>query len=162
MAEMALSERYWPHILMKVRGGKGHFVTAIGLKIAEILKKDIKNKTATIKSGSIDGLAMLDEIIGFDKVILVDSINTKSGVPGDVYKIELDSVTSNSSLAASHTIDFITALRMGKKFGYKMPEKIYVYAVEIKDNNTFSEKCTEQVSASIPEVVKRIIDEVSE
>ncbi len=134
----------------------------IGLKIAEILKKDIKNKTATIKSGSIDGLAMLDEIIGFDKVILVDSINTKSGVPGDVYKIELDSVTSNSSLAASHTIDFITALRMGKKFGYKMPEKIYVYAVEIKDNNTFSEKCTEQVSASIPEVVKRIIDEVSE
>lgn len=134
----------------------------IGLKIAEILKKDIKNKTVTIKSGSIDGLAMLDEIIGFDKVILVDSINTKSGMPGDVYKIELDSITSNSSLAASHTIDFITALRMGKKFGYNMPEKIYVYAVEIKDNTTFSEECTEQVSASIPEVVKRIIDEVSE
>lgn len=134
----------------------------IGLKIAEILKKDIKNKMVTIKSGSIDGLAMLDEIIGFDKVILVDSINTKSGMPGDVYKIELDSITSNSSLAASHTIDFISALRMGKKFGYKMPEKIYVYAVEIKDNDTFSEECTEQVSASIPEVVKRIIDEVSE
>ncbi len=132
----------------------------IGLKIAETLEKDIKNKMVTIKSGSIDGLAMLDEIIGFDKVILVDSINTKSGMPGDVYKIELDSTTSNSSLAASHTIDFITALKMGKKFGYKMPEKIYVYAVEIKDNNTFSEECTEQVSASIPEVVKRIKKEI--
>ena len=132
----------------------------IGLKIAEILRNDIKNKTATIKSGSIDGLAMLDEIIGFDKVILVDSINTKSGLPGDVYKIELNSITSNSSLAASHTIDFITALKMGKKFGYKMPEKIYVYAVEIKDNDTFSEECTEQVLASIPEVVKKIKKEI--
>ncbi len=132
----------------------------IGLKIAETLKKDIKNKMVTIKSGSIDGLAMLDEIIGFDKVILVDSINTKSGMPGDISKIELDSITSNSSLAASHTIDFITALRMGKKFGYKMPEKIYVYAVEIKDNDTFSEECTEQVSTSIPEVVKRIKKEI--
>lgn len=132
----------------------------IGLKIAETLKKDIKNKMVTIKSGSIDGLAMLDEIIGFDKVILVDSISTKSGMPGDISKIELDSITSNSSLAASHTIDFITALRMGKKFGYKMPEKIYVYAVEIKDNDTFSEECTEQVSTSIPEVVKRIKKEI--
>ena len=133
---------------------------AVGIKITEELKKRIQKPNITIKSGSIDGLAMLDEIIGFDKVILVDSINTKSGMPGDVYRIELDSITSNSSLAASHTIDFITALKMGKKFGYKMPEKIYVYAVEIKDNDTFSEECTEQVSASIPEVVKRIKEEI--
>ena len=41
-----------------------------------------------------------------------------------------------------------------------MPEKIYVYAVEIKDNDTFSEECTEQVLASIPEVVKKIKKEI--
>lgn len=134
----------------------------VGLKIAEILKKEIKNINVMIKSGSIDGLDMLDEIIGFDKVILVDSINTKSGIPGDIYKIELDSITSNPSLAASHTIDFITALRMGKKFGYNMPERIYVYAVEIEDNTTFSEDCTEKILASIPEIVKRIKMEIAD
>lgn len=132
----------------------------VGLRIAEILKKEIKNINVMIKSGSIDGLDMLDEIIGFDKVILVDSINTKSGMPGDIYRIELDSITSNSSLTASHTIDFITALRMGKKLGYNMPERIYLYAVEIEDNTTFSEDCTEKVQARIPEVVKRIKKEI--
>ncbi|MGB3479554.1 MAG: hydrogenase maturation protease [bacterium] len=133
---------------------------AVGIKIAEELKKRIKKPNITIKSGSIDGLSMLDEIIGFDKVILVDSINTKSGIPGDIYKIELNPITSNTSLAASHTIDFITALRMGKKFGYNMPERIYVYAIEIEDNTTFSEDCTEKILASIPEVVKRIKREI--
>ena len=36
---------------------------AVGIKITEKLKKRIKKSNITIKSGSIDGLSMLDEII---------------------------------------------------------------------------------------------------
>ena len=132
----------------------------VGIKIIEELKKRINKSNITIKSGSIDGLSMLDEIHGYDKVLFVDSIKTQGGKPGAIYKIKLDPLKKTPSLSASHGIDFVTAVRMGRKFGYKMPEKIYVYAVEIKDNDTFSEECTEQVLASIPEVVKRIKREI--
>ena len=135
---------------------------AAGIKITEELKKRIEKPNITIKSGSIDGLTMLDEIVGYDKVVFIDSIKTEDGKPGDIYKIELDPLETEPSLSASHGIDFITALRMGEKFGYEMPEKILVYAIEIEDNTSFSEDCTEKVAVSIPGVVERVLKEVNE
>jgi hydrogenase maturation protease len=132
----------------------------IGLKIAEKLKDRCPDENVTIKSGSIDGLAMLDEIVGFDKVILIDSIESEQGKPGDIFKITVDPSETKPSLSASHGIDFISALRIGLQFGYEMPEKIYVYAIEIKDNTTFTEQCTDMVMKSVPEVIKRILKEI--
>jgi len=132
----------------------------VGLKIAEILKEKCNDKNVVVKSGSIDGLAMLDEIIGFDKVILIDSIESENGNPGDIFKIKIDPTETKPSLVASHGVDFISALKIGIQFGYKMPAQIFVYAVKIKDNTTFNEDCTDVVSASIPEVIQRVLGEI--
>ena len=134
---------------------------AVGIKITEELKKRIKKPNITIKSGSLDGLSMLDEILGYNKVLFVDSIKTTEGKPGDIYKIKVNPLKKKPSLSASHGIDFVTAVRLGRKFGYKMPTCIDIYAVEIEDNSCFSEKCTEKVKASIPEVVERIMKEIN-
>jgi hydrogenase maturation protease len=135
---------------------------AVGIKITEELKKRIKKPNITIKSGSIDGLSMLDEILGYNKVLFVDSIKTTEGKPGDIYKIKVNPLKKTPSLSASHTIDFITAVRLGREFGYKMPTCIDIYAVEIEDSSCFSEECTEKVKASIPEVVERIMKEIKQ
>jgi hydrogenase maturation protease len=133
----------------------------IGIKVAEILKNRITKPKIKVKSGSIDGLAMLDEIVGYDRVIFIDSIKTNNGTPGEIYKIKLAPLTTAPSLSATHGIDFITAIRLGEKFGYKLPANIEVYAVEIEDNLSFTEDCTGKVKASIPEVVKRIIEDIT-
>ena len=133
---------------------------AVGIKVAEVLREKLNQPNIKIKSGSIDGLAMLDEILGYDRVIFIDSIKTKNGKPGDIYKIKVDPLQTTPSMSASHGIDFVTAIRMGRKFGYKMPEKVDIYAVEIQDNKSFSEECTEKVKRSIPEVTVRIITDL--
>ena len=134
----------------------------IGLKIAEMLKEKCQQDNVTVDSGSIDGLAMLDEIKGYDKVILIDSIESENGKPGDIFRIKIDPTETKHSLVASHGIDFISALRIGQQFGHKMPEQILVYAIEIKDNTTFSEDCTDIVMKSVPEVIQRVLQEVEE
>ncbi|UCG92966.1 MAG: hydrogenase maturation protease [candidate division WOR-3 bacterium] len=134
---------------------------AVGLRVVHYLKDTIKNSHITIKSGSIDGLTMLDEILGYDRVIFIDSIKTENGSPGDIYKIKLDPLENTSSLSVSHGIDFVTALRLGKQFGYTMPKSIEIYAIEIEDNTSFGEECTEKVKASIPEVVDKIMEDIS-
>ncbi|MBN2620288.1 hydrogenase maturation protease [candidate division WOR-3 bacterium] len=133
----------------------------IGLEVADILSKEIQSEHILVRSGSIEGMAMLDEIMGFDRVIFIDSIKTKDGKPGDTYKISIEQLQENRSLASSHGIDFVTAVRLGKKFGYKMPDRIIVYAIEIKDNESYGEECTEQVKISIPEIISRIMAEVN-
>ncbi len=134
----------------------------VGIKVAKVLKKQIDKPHITIKSGSIDGLAMLDEIVGYDKVIFVDSIKTENGVPGDIYRITLDTLDATPSLSASHGIDFVTAIRLGKKFGYKMPKQIDILAIEIEDNTSFNEECTQAVKDIIPRVVDGIVREIEE
>ena len=133
---------------------------AVGLKVAQNLKDKIDNTNITIKSGSIDGLTILDEILGYGKVIFIDSIKTEDGNPGDIYRIKLDPLKNAPSLSVSHGIDFVTALRLGKKFGYKMPESINIYAIEIEDNTSFGEECTEKVNKSIPKVVDKIMEDI--
>jgi hydrogenase maturation protease len=133
---------------------------AVGIKVVEMLKTRIDRPHITLKSGSIDGLIMLDEIIGYDQAIFVDSIKTDSGKPGDIYKINVDPVKIPTSLSVSHGIDFVHALNMGKRLGYTMPKSIAIYAIEIHDNTSFSEECTEVVQKSMPEVVEKIIEEV--
>jgi hydrogenase maturation protease len=129
---------------------------AVGIKAAQELNKKIKKPNIDIKWGSIDGVAILDEIVGYDRVIFIDSIKTESGKPGDIYKINPSSLQQSASSFSSHDINFVAALSFGKKFNLKMPADTDIYAVEIADNTSFSEECTEKVAASIPMIVKII------
>jgi len=106
-------------------------------------------------------MAMLDEIMGFDRVIFIDSIKTKDGKPGAIYKISIEQLQEKRSLSLSHGIDFLTAVRLGKKFGYTMPEEVIVYAIEIEDNESYKETCTETVRSSIPDIIRRIMTEIN-
>ena len=133
---------------------------AVGIKAAQELTKKIKRPNIDIKWGSIDGVAILDVIVGYDRVISIDSIKPEDGKPGDIYKVKPSSLPEKASSFSSHGINFVAALSFGKKFNLKMPEKTDIYAVEIADNSTFSEKCTVKVAASIPKIVEAIIEDL--
>ena len=132
---------------------------AIGIKVAEQLAKKINKSNIDVKWGSIDGVAILDEIVGYDRVIFIDSVKTDKGNPGEIYKIDPASFLNVHSFS-SHGINFIAALEFGKKFALKIPEQTDIYAIEIEDNNTFSEECTPMVAAVIPKLVEGIIREI--
>ena len=134
---------------------------AVGIKTAQELARKIQKPNLDIKWGSIDGVAILDEIVGYDRVFFIDSVETEHGKPGDIYKIKPSSLDEVDEPFSSHGINFVTALRFGKKFDLKMPEQIDIFAVEIADNTSFSEECTEQVAASIPKIVELVIQELT-
>lgn len=130
-----------------------------GIEAAEEIAKDIKDPSVDIKWGSIDGMQILDEIIGYERVFFIDSVKTETGKPGDIYRIK-PLTGHDAPPPVSHGINFITALDYGKKFGLKIPNQIEIFAIEIEDNTSFSEECTEKVKASIPKVVEAIIREI--
>jgi len=134
---------------------------AVGIKVAQEVARMVKNPNVDVKWGSIDGVAILDEVVGYERVIFVDSVRTGKGKPGEIYKIKHAS-KGNTASFSSHGINFLSALRFGEKFELKMPGQIDIYAVEIKDNTSFDEECTEEVAKSIPEIVQIIIEETKE
>jgi hydrogenase maturation protease len=98
-------------------------------------------------------------VVGYDKLVIIDSIKTGKGPPGELYKLSIDDFKKAADCPSSHGIDIATALEVGKKLGCKMPDSISIYAIEVNDNSNFSEKCTETVEREIPSIVKQIIQE---
>ncbi len=130
----------------------------IGIRIVQELRKRVHD--VDIIEASIAGLSILDHITGYNRLILIDSIKTGKGNPGDIYKLKLEDLSTTSHLSSSHGIDFITAIELGKKTGYKIPKIIDIYAIEIEDNTTFYEGCTTRVEENIPKIVEKIIQDL--
>ncbi len=69
------------------------------------------------------GIALLEIIAGYDRVIIIDSIKTEQGQPGELYKLELEDLKPATEFATSHGIDIATAIELRQRIGYKMPRK---------------------------------------
>ncbi|MBD3286340.1 hydrogenase maturation protease [candidate division WOR-3 bacterium] len=135
----------------------------VGIKVVRDLAERIGNDAGiSFKEGSVGGLAVLDEIAGFDRLIVVDSIKTVDGRPGQVHKLNPEDFNTPEHLSNFHGVDFFTALKLGKEFGYRMPEDVAIYAVEVQDNVTFCTECTGLVEKSIPRIVKTLESELKE
>ena len=130
---------------------------AVGIKIAQKIKEG--NPGLEVIETSEAGIALLDFIVGYDKLVIIDSIKTEQGEPGELYKLELEDLTPNMRFCSSHGIDIVTAFEIGRRLGYQMPKSVSIYAMEVNDNSTFGEGCTREVKERIPSAARQIIEE---
>jgi len=130
----------------------------IGIKIAQRLKEE-KPDLEVIETSEA-AIAILDLIVmaGCDKLIVIDSIKTGQGRPGELYKFELEDLKPANDFSSSHGVDIATVFELGRRAGYNMPEYISIYAVEVQDNTTFGEECTDKVKEKISFIAKQIIE----
>lgn len=129
----------------------------VGIKIARKLKE--REPELEVIETSEAGIALLDFIVGYDKLIIIDSIKTEKGKPGELYRLGMEALKPAANLSSSHGIDIATAYEIGQGLGYKMPKYISIYAVEVEDNTTFGEECTGEVEGRIPFIAEQIIGE---
>ena len=130
---------------------------AVGIKIAQQL--ELAKPDVTVEQTNEAAIALLDLITDYDKLIIIDSIKTKRGKAGELYKLNLEDFRPNKDFTSSHGMDIATAFEVGRSLGCRMPQSVSIYAVEVKDNENFSEQCTKEVAERLPIIVKQIIDE---
>lgn len=133
----------------------------VGLKVAREIRKTWPQAPGIdIQEASLGGLALLDLIAGYDRVIIVDAIITKKNRPGYVYKLNLEDLGNVSDVYGSHVLDLRTVVELGKILGHKIPGTIHIYAVEIKDNTQFSEHLSPVIEEAIPLIAAQIINDL--
>jgi hydrogenase maturation protease len=132
----------------------------VGIRVAQEVGKKLDDPQITVAETSGAGLSLLDSIAGYDKVIIIDAIQTKKGNAGQIYRMETKDFSLTKHFSSPHQINLVTALELGKMLNLAMPQEITVFAVEAKDITSFSEKCTPEVEKAIPEVVKMVLEEL--
>jgi len=131
-----------------------------GIRVAQKVGKQLDDPQITVAETSEAGLRLLDSIVGYDKVIIIDAVQTEKGQAGQIYRMEPQDFSSAKYLSLPHQINLATSLELGNALNLAMPQKITIFAVEAKDITSFSEKCTPQVERAIPELVKMVLQEL--
>ena len=132
----------------------------VGIKVAQEVGKKLDDPQITVSETSAAGLSLLDSLIGYDKVIIIDAIQTEQGKAGQIYRMKPEDFSFTKRVSSPHQINLVTALELGKLLNLTMPQEISIFAVEAKDTTSFSEGCTPEVEQAIPEAVKMVLDEL--
>jgi len=133
---------------------------SVGFRVVQELKAKFDKPGLTFVESSASGLSLLEVIIGYDKLIIVDAIQTEGGQVGEVYRFTLDNFIDTRHLTSSHGINLATALELGRKLGMALPQQIIIFAIEVADVTNFSEKCTPEVEKAIPLAVNMVAEEL--
>ena len=135
----------------------------IGFHVAQELERVIKDENVDVKDTSIDGLNLLDLIVGYDKVIVIDAIMTNDGEVGEIYRLRPENFVKTVHFATSlHNANLATAIEIGRKFlAEQMPGEIVVFAVDIQEVSEFAEEMTQKVKEAVPKVVNLVLKEVA-
>lgn len=135
----------------------------IGFHIAQELAKEIKDENIDVKDTSIDGLNLLELIVGYDKLIVIDAIMTEDEKVGEIYRLKPENTGEPARLTISpHHLNLATTIEIGKKlFAEQIPEEIIVFAVGTQEVTKVTEEMTQKVKEAIPRVVNLVLEEIS-
>lgn len=132
---------------------------SVGIAISRILAQVLAHRSdidvAEVYAG---GLRLADKMTGYDRVIVIDSIVTRRGEPGDICRLTpLDMVRTRNTICV-HDMDLLTALNMGRALGVRVPSDVQIWGIEAMDVESFGEDLTEPVATAVPKVVKQIVE----
>lgn len=139
---------------------------AVGIRLAHFLGTRLAHVPglSLLEECSIGGLNILEVLAGYDRVIILDSIRTSGAKPGDWYRFTGESLRETLHLHSVHDTNMATALVLGRELGLKLPEDqdIHIFAVEVQDNITFSERMTEELERDFLQYAEEIYQEIVE
>ena len=110
---------------------------------------------------ALGGLALMERLIGFDRAILVDAIQTRGGDPGAIYRLTLDDLPTLHA-NSTHDASLKAALTLGRQLGARLPEEIVIYAIEAAKVLDFGESLSPPIAASVARAAEMVLDELAD
>ncbi|MBT3190585.1 MAG: hydrogenase maturation protease [Anaerolineae bacterium] len=136
----------------------------VGVKVAyaveEALSPNIP-ENLTITEASVGGLRLMELLVGYDRVILIDAIMTEGHDYGHIHELTLDDlreITPTEHSTSAHDTSLVTALDSGIALGLHMPTEFEIIAVEVENIMDFSDEPTPAVAAAIPIVTEMVLN----
>ncbi|MDY7079224.1 MAG: hydrogenase maturation protease [Chloroflexota bacterium] len=136
----------------------------IGIYVTQAVAKRCQRDDVDFVEASVGGLRLLDVIGGYERIIMVDAIQTRGGNPGDVYRLHPNDVRASLHAGSTHDLSLPGALTLGRGMGMTLPkdEDFVIIAIEAEDVLTFGEECTPSVEVAIPRAVEAVLEELGE
>ncbi|WP_242361560.1 hydrogenase maturation protease [Anaeromyxobacter sp. SG17] len=127
---------------------------AVALHVADALSRE-GAPGVTVRRSAAAGLYLLDDMEGFDRVVVVDAVRTGGHPPGTVLAFPLDALHAPEG-PSPHAIGLPSALARAAAAGAPVPSRIEVVAVEALALDEVGEGLTPAVAAAVPAAVAAV------
>lgn len=128
----------------------------IGPKIVSRLVGEYPASNFDYQTASLGGLELVELIRGYQRVILIDAINTGQGQVGDVSFFTPQDFKETLHLSNLHDVSFLQALELGKHINIPIPADIIIIAIEIREDKVFGEEFTPELQNQYEQIYQSI------
>ncbi|MGC9364870.1 MAG: hydrogenase maturation protease [Fidelibacterota bacterium] len=125
----------------------------IGVYIARQLRSAFSGWDVIASADS--GFGLLDQMYGYERVIIIDSIITGKKPVGAIHRFSAADFKGHIPFSI-HSTDILSILKYARQCGFMVPDRIDFLAVEIEDNQTFGES----FSGAIERQKRRIVIDI--
>jgi hydrogenase maturation protease len=110
---------------------------------------------------ALGGLSLMERMIGYQRVILIDSLNTGQRPQGSVVTFTLEDQVdlTHGHASAAHDVSLKTALDMGRKLNVILPadKDVHVVAIEAQHVYDFKEELSPVIADAMPVAVQQVL-----
>ncbi len=133
---------------------------AVGLMVADELKKSFGGSDLLILKQNGEAMNLMESWRGYDKVILVDACPYREQV-GGFQRVRLSEdghIPIVSMRSSSHNFGVAEAIAFSRSLG-SLPQEVVIYAIE-GDNFAQGDDMSREVRAAVPIVAEQIKNEI--
>jgi len=136
----------------------------VGVRVAEAVRAALPpDSPVETDEACAGGLELLERLLGYRRVFLIDALYPGSGRPGTVRRLtlaDLRAISPTQHSASAHDTTLVTAWDMAQRMDLPLPEEVTIYAVEVENVADFGEEPTPAVARAVPRVAAAILDEL--
>ncbi len=145
----------------------------VGILVAEAVEQRLRAEQADLMRGpeapataavGVGGLALMEAMLGYERVILIDAMLRANATPGRLHQLslaELEALSPTEHSSSPHDTSLTAALALGRSIGLPLPAEVVIFAVEVSNILDFAETPTAAVAAAIPHATAAVLDYLS-
>lgn len=129
----------------------------VGIYIIQKLEKETDQnedlfKDVQLEACPLTGLSLLEIIIGYDNLIIVDTIKRENPETGKIHVMDSSELRYIPG-PSPHYVSIPQAIDIGKQIGLHVPTDIKIVAVEAKNLYNLGEGLTPEMEKSVPKII---------
>ncbi len=131
----------------------------VGIRVVRELKNHLPSSdNLHIEESSLFGLALIDLILGYDRVIILDAVKTGAHPVGYVHEVGVEELKGLPAAPSPHYTGLPSLLRLSRELKLDAPTQMQVLGIEVADPYSFGEEFTPELKEVFPRIVHRILE----
>jgi hydrogenase maturation protease len=134
----------------------------VGIYVVRMLKQKFQSKSnLEFKELSVGGLRLVEEMLGYEEVIIVDSIESDASQVGQIREFSPGQFKDTEQTSSPHVTNFATAFELYRKLEpSEIPDKVRIFTIGISSEFTFREGLSPSVQEAASKLVGMIGREI--